>query len=294
MAGQMKFFIIKTKEQGMFISDNIEIKDYFSSQIPNLFFDGEKLLATYKNGWYKLSKLPKKVEKKGADTYTNKRYELKTGFPVSELTPSLITYDDWDSESEVAGLYAYKHDVVEGTLEPIDFDIETLSEEEGFYIEKPKYPSTPNLMLALTTHPTLHTERPCHLTGKEFYKIIRNHVKLNINPVYAKISSDYDFCFTVEKVIIHEPISYLVDVGTKRKPRKETRYRKQRTVKVFETSPEGYSNYPKQEGIQGENQKDLEEKIDKYLEDLMTLINKPYVECTCCGGLGVVLDSDNK
>lgn len=287
---KLKFLIVKTKEQGMFISDNTENNGYFCSKIPNLFFDGKKLEATYKQNWYKLTKLPEKIQKKGADTYINNRYELKAGFPVSKLTPQIIMKEDWDDDSEISGLYIYKYDKVEGTLEDMNFDIELLSEEDNFYVEKPKYKGTPSFMTALTTHPSLHTERPCSLSGKEFYKIIRNHVKLNINPKYAKISLDYDICLSVEKVISHEPISYTVDVGTKRKANYQTRYRNSRVVKVFETSPEGYSNYPKQVGITAKNQKELEEKIDNYLEDLMKKINEPFIECECCKGLGVILD----
>lgn len=289
MAEQIKLIVVKTKEQGLFISDNIEGKDYFSSRIPHLFFDNLKLVATFKKDWYKISDIPQKIEKQGQDTYNNKRYELKEGFPVSNLTPKIISDDDWEDDSEISGLYKYQYDIIKGDLEALDFEIEILSEEDNFYIEKPKYKSTPSLMTALTTHPGLHTEKPCSITGKDLYVILRSYIKLNINPRYAKVTSDYDFCFTVQKVISHAPESYQVNVG-KRKPKYETGYKRERTVKVLETSPEGYSNYPRQEGISAKNQKELEEKIDKYLEDTLEIVNRPYVECECCGGLGVIID----
>lgn len=290
MAGKVKFIIIKTREQGIFISDNVEGASYFNSQIPHLLFDDQLLVATFKKDWYKLGQIPQKIEKKGADKRDNQRYELKSGFPISELTPACIPWGDFDNESEIAGLYSYKFDNIEGVWESIDFEIELLSEEDNFYTEKPKYPSTPSLITSLSVDPALHTERPCSISGKELYRIIRNHIKLNIDSKYASISSDYDFCLCVVKVISHEPVSYTVDVGTKRRPRLETRYRKSRTVKVFETSPEGYSNYPKQPPINGDNQKDLENKIEEYLENLMEKINKPYVECSHCNGMGVKLE----
>jgi len=235
---------------------------------------------------------PQKIEKQGQDIYSNKRYELKEGFPISNLTPKVISCDEWEDESEISGLYKYQYDTTKGELENVEFEVEVLSEEDNFYIEKPKYKSTPSLMVALTTHPALHTEKPCSITGKELYTILRQYVKLNINPMYARVTSDYDFCFTVQKVILHSPESYQVNVG-KRKPKYETRYRRERTVKVLETSPEGYSSYPRQEGISAKNQKELEEKIDKYLEDILEMVNKPYVECECCGGLGVIIDTNS-
>lgn len=289
MDGSLKFIVIETKEQGLFISDNIKGDNYFNSKIPNLFFDGLKLVTTFKSGWYKLPNMPKKVEKKGTDASINRRYELKAGFPVSDLTPQIILSEDWDDDSDIRGLYSYKYDVIEGKLEAVDFEIEVLSEEENFYIEKPKYPATPSLITSLTAHPSLHSERPCSISGKELYKILRSYLKLNINPKYARISSDYNFCLSVEKVISHEPESYTVDVG-KRKPKYETRYRKQRTIKVFETSPEGYSSYPTQKPISAKNQKELEEKIDVYLEEVLNEINKPLIQCTCCNGMGVILE----
>lgn len=293
MGEQIKFIVIKTKEQGMFISDKVEINNYFNSKIPHLLFDGEKLISTFKEHWYKLPNIPQKIEKRVENTYINRRYELKSGFPVSSLTPQVINWEDWNDDSEIRGLYSFKQDTVEGSLEEVLFEIEILSEEDSFYIEKPKYTATPSLITALTTHPSLHTERPCSLSGKEFYRIIRNHVKLNIDPKYARVTSDYDFCFTVEKVISQTPVSYTVDVGTKRKANYQTRYRHNRTVKVFETSPEGYSEYPKQKEINGKNQKDLEEKIEEYLENLMKEINKPFVECSHCSGMGVILEDKN-
>jgi hypothetical protein len=291
MDGQIKFIIVKTKDQGMFITDNIKGENYFSSKLEYLFFDGEKLVATYKKHWYKLNQLPTKIEKMGASTQINRRYELKAGFPVSDLTPQTIKYEDWDSDSEISGLYTYTCENVEGVLEDVGFEYEILSEEDGFYVEKPKYTATPNLIVSLTTHPDLYTQRPCSVDGKELYRIIRNHIKANINPRYAKITSDYDFCLTVEKVIACEPEKYTVNTGTSKRLRYETRYKRERTVKVFETSPEGYSNYPKQKGIDGRNQKDLEDKIDAYLEEIMLKINEPYVECSHCKGLGVVLEN---
>ncbi len=284
-----RFIIIKTKDQGIFISDNIDGNSYFNSKIPNYFFDGEKLIASYKKDWYKLPHIPSKIEVKGANKYENKRYELKAGFPVSKLTPEIILEKDWDEDSEISGLYAYMYDTIEGELESIDFEIELLSEEENFYIENPKYKATPTLLTSLTVHPTLHSERPCNLTGEQFYGIIRNHVKLNINPRYAKVTSDYDFCFTVKKVIPHEAESYTVDVG-KRKPKYETRYRRQREITIFETAPKIYNSYPVQKGIEGKNQKDLENKVEEYLDELMEKINKPLIECKGCKGLGVIIE----
>lgn len=289
MDGKVSFIIIKTKNQGIFISDKTGTQGYYSSKIPNLLFDGLKLQATPKEHWYKLSEIPKKVERQSSDKTTLRHWKLKKGFPESELTPATILPVDWDEDDDIAGLYSPVYDVVKGELEEVEFEIEVLSEEENFYIEKPKYPSTPNLIVALTTDKALHSERPCSLTSAEFYKIVREHIKRNIDGRYARITSDYDFCFTVKKVIkLATPSSYKTDIGTKRRPNIVTRYNPSKEVTVFEAAPSPREGYTVLAGISGKNQKDLEDKVDKYLEEAIRIINKPLEECSHCDGTGCV------
>jgi len=295
MSTKIDFIVIKTDKDGMFISDNVEGKSYFNSRIHNLLFDDLALVKTPKDNWYKIDHLPNKVTEKTKNQTVNNRYELKAGFPVSDLTPQTIPYDEMDEDSDIKGLYSYTFDTIEGAWEEIEFNIEILSEEDRFYVEKPKYLGTPSLITQLTTNPALYPQRDCIISGKEFYKIIRNYIKTFIDGKYAKITSDYDFCLTVEKVIhLNEPVPYTVGGGTKRKPTTITRYRDTRAVVVLKTSPEGYSGYPTQKGISGENQEDLDNKVTKYLEDLITEINSPMKDCVCCKGRGVILEDNEK
>ena len=289
MAESLKFLIVNTKEQGMFIKHTHDNYSASYSEIPQLFFDDKKLVSTYKTGWFKISNIPTIIQKKGADTRVNVRYELKAGYPVSELTPQTISGSDFDSDDEIAGLYRYEFDTVEGELENVEFKIEVLDEVDNFYVEKPKFPSTAMLIDELTSHPDLLMDKPRKISSQALYKLIREHVKANIDRKYATISSDYDFCFTVQKVIAHSPVSHTVDVG-KRKPKYETRYTKQRTVIVYETAPKTYNSYPVIQPMTGKNQIDLEEKIEVFLSELMEKINQPLIECECCKGMGVILE----
>ncbi len=282
----IKFIVIKTVDSGVFIKE--EISGY-GSNIPSYFFDGEKLERTAKDKWFKIKQIPTKIQKKGSDTYVNRRYALKAGYPISELTPQIIPWDEFDIDDEISGLYKSEFDTVEGVLEDVEFEIEVLAEEDNFYVEKPKFPGTPLLMSELTSHPDLIDNRPCKIGSKELYKVTREYIKANIDRRYAGITSDYDFCLTVVKQISIEPEPYYVDGGTKRKPTKELRYKKQRGVDAYKTSPEGYSSYPTIQPISARNRKELDEKIQIFLEELIADINKPYVECDCCKGMGVIL-----
>ena len=293
MASKVDFIVIKTEKDGIFISDNVKGEGYFSSKIGNLSFDDEKLIQTPKKDWYKISELPKSIKVRGATEYANRRYELKEGFPISDLTPKTIPYGELDDEDDIYGLYTLKHDLVEGGWEEIEFDLEILSEEVNFITETPKYKGTPSLMIQLTTHPSLHSERPCSISGKELYKIVRNYINLYINGQHAKVTSNYDFCLTVEKVShLSEKESYAVSAGTKRKPTTITKYRDTRSIVIFKSSPEGYSGYPTQKGIEAKNQKELDEKVTEYLENLIKEINEPLEDCTCCKGKGVIIKNN--
>jgi len=286
------FIIIKTENQGYFITDNIEGKSYFNSEIPKLKFDDKLLVKSFRDPWYKLSEIPKTVSLQESPQYVNKRWELKAGYPVSNLTPQTINFQSMDEDDEIRGLYSYTHDIIEGNWIDVEFEYD-LIDSNHFFEGKPKYQYTNNLIDQLCTNPLLLLEKPCSITGKELYRIARSYIKTNLNGKYAKITSDYDFCFTVQKVIeLAEPKPYKVDIGTKRRPNLITRYNQTKQVIVFESSPEGYSNYPIQQGLSASNYEELEKKIEQYLQNTMLEINKPLVECPHCKGIGVTLTNE--
>lgn len=79
----------------------------------------------------------------------------------------------------------------------------------------------------------------------------------------------------------------------RRKPKYETRYQKDRTVKILEMTPASskYQGYTVIEGFEGKNKQDLQEKVDTYLEKLMEFINEPIEDCPNCHGRGVILNN---
>lgn len=287
-----KFIIVKTENQNLFITDNIEGKSYFNTEMSKIKFDNELLVKSFRDSWYKLSKIPLKVSIQEPQQYTNKRYELKAGYPISELTPKIIRYEEMDEDDEIKGLYTYTYDMIEGKWVDIEFEYE-LIEQNKFFEGKPKYSYSNYLIEELTNHPLTLIDKPCFISGKELYKIIREYIKQNINGQYARITSDYDFCLTIQKVIkLAEAQSYKVDIGTKRKPNLVTKYNKEKKVIVFQSSPEGYSSYPVQEGLSASNYEELEQKIQNYLKSLIAEINKPLEECIYCKGSGVQLTNE--
>jgi hypothetical protein len=147
----------------------------------------------------------------------------------------------------------------------------------------------------LTPDLVIHN-RPCYINADTTYSIVRNHIKSNIDTKHARITSDYDFCFTVKKKIqikpyIHKTEQTKANGRSYAKPRFTTKTIEHKEAEIFEMCPsEPYQKYTPIKGFTGDNLKDLVENIKLYLDELMDVINKPVKECEGCGGTGCTFD----
>lgn len=294
----LKLIAIKANNK-VFISDNIDNESYFRSNIEHKYFDGELPKKTYKKDWFELPAIPNKIESKRPKTQINARYELKDGFPESDITPKLIKAADYDEDLyyDVRGLYNYKYEEQEEGYKEVEFEINIIEEIGGnFEMTKTQYNPKYNLLDQIQTHEVLLHNKPCKLSKQESYNIVRKHIKENINPKVAEITSDYDFCLAVKKKIpLAEEESYQVNVNAsypRRKAKYETRYQRNRTVEIFNTAPKPYQSYNVMKEFEGKTYEDLEVNIKNYLEELMKVINEPLVECKCCKGKGVEVNEN--
>ncbi|MFI2856885.1 hypothetical protein ACH6EH_07065 [Paenibacillus sp. JSM ZJ436] len=287
----IKLIAIQTKDK-VYISDNVENSSYFYTKIKSLIFDGVKPTNTYKNDWFEIACVPVVIQQELPAEQINVRYELKPAHYHTGL-PRVLKHSDFDEDTgqyeSVYGLYERKFDLTEPKLENVAFELSVIAELEDFEVVRSDYQLQHSILDRITTHPILLTTKPCKLTRQESYEIVRKYVRQNIDPKWAKVTSDYDFCFSVSKEISHEPISYQVNIE-KRKPKYETRYNRSRTVKAFEVAPKRYDGYPVIEPFEGKNEDDLKKNIQIYLDELMQAINKPLVECVHCKGYGVIED----
>lgn len=142
----------------------------------------------------------------------------------------------------------------------------------------------------LTPEFLLH-ERPCYLTSEQVYSIVRQHIKLNINPKAAFVSSDYDFCFSVKRRIQIKPLTVRTEIKKQNgrsyaTPRFTTKSVSAKDEIIFEMAPKVYNSYPVIEGWKADNLKGMAEQIKHYLDTLMEEINSEVEECSHCGGKG--------
>lgn len=146
----------------------------------------------------------------------------------------------------------------------------------------------------LTPEFLLH-ERPCSLSSEQLYRVIRAYIKEHINPHYARIDSDYDFCLRVVKVIAVKPWTKSIEQKTKRNqsfrpPKFTTTTVNTSVVKCFEAAPKEHSGIKPVEPMNAPNLATLAKNLKQYLDELMDVINAPVVQCSCCNGTGHIIE----
>lgn len=225
----------------------------------------------------------------------------------------------WTHYSSIQSLYEPVYTKIIGGHEPVEFEAECKGEVQGD-ITKPiettfrvitegawgakdvkplqidKIVHYGELDQILTPEFAIHT-KPCGLTSKQTYDIIRTYVKDHIDPKQAAITSDYDFCFTVKKKVAVKPwvkSSELKKANGKsyRTPKFKSQSVDHKQVELFEMTHEakGYQGYTPIKGFVGENLEDLVDTVKTYLQSLIDYINCPVSECEHCKGTGHKVD----
>lgn len=309
---------------GYYMTDVKVTSSYnYSGRLTEYLVNGEKLERSFHKDWFKINSIPTRVEKLVNGGHINQRYELRDKglsdkFKEVYLREEVFMgYDDAIFIPEfknIISLYEFKNDKGEDKLESVDFNFTIIQElkediESSVPFSYQRYGDYNKPIQAITnsnikkdiideivTPSILIHKKPSKLSHQETFDIIRAYIKDNINPKVAEVTSDYSFCLTVKKKINKvKPVEYAVDVNNnifskrKKKPKYETRYQTHTSVTVFECAPKAYQNYSVVTPFEAEDESALKEYIDAYLEELITVINTPLLECECCQGRGVII-----
>lgn len=320
----MKLEAVVTKKQGVFMKD-VRSETYSVISLIPYFFDGKHPKQSFNKHWFIIDKIPIKIEEEVRQPDINHRYELINKELVSDKIPlgfireDVAYYEDYcwyfkDEYKHLQSLYNLVSDPQPNIMKEVEFEIvaqvniDEVEEYKGFefpvYKTRWKHEGDAEITEKNVRHQLLDRlvfpdivlpARPCKLTSKQTFDIIRKHVLEHIDGKWAKVTSDYDFCFTVKKVIpLHNPIKYTIDInyGTRRKPKYQERYQDTREVTIFEMthSEANYKGYTSIEPFSGNNEEELGDNIKEYLDELMENINKPLKECQHCKGRGVIID----
>jgi len=324
---QVNIYAVKTKN-GVYVTDELHADGWNRSSLGSLLFDGKKPKHTFHKSWFRIEKEPDTVQRWVRQPSINCRYELIDPSLASETIPGVVklcdAIDPDDGElttwfSTISSLYTKVCDEQPDILEDVGFslnvvlELDYIVEYNGF-----SYPAQTGKyrddMGAITQDSAQHQildqilfpaivlpMRPCKLSSQESYQIVREFIKQHIDLRVAHVSSDYNFCFAVEKVIaLRDPYTSKTEITNARgKSYKNKRWRetyiKSRKFKVFEMtwSPENYKGYTPIQEFMGDDIADLKAKIDAYCQELIEIINEPLKDCPHCDGMGVVLEEND-
>lgn len=279
----------------------------------------------------------KQISEKTTGEKYNYRWELNESAPelvkkelplTLSLEQSCEYYDDDEYEyyigskcdqHEYRGFYTRKNDTKPDYFKEVDINIKLLGEIKSNWAKNPtdaKYSvwngsyksdgvqelsiasiaSFSELSSMMTPDLLLHNQ-PCSISSEQTYKIVRKHISDNIDSKWAKITSDYDFCFTVKKKIAIKPITKKNEITKSNgrsyaKPRFKTHTTTHLESEIFEMThaKRNYSGYSCITGFKGDNLQDLINNIEMYLTELMEYINEPLSQCSHCSGTGHIFN----
>ena len=334
----MKLLAIQT-DKGIFIKEDRESNSYNTSLfvIDTYLYDSCPIEKTFHPNWFKIKYFPNIISEKYFKA-ENKRYELIKTELASTIFPFILTEEEAKkfSASVLESLYIYKYDSkimwkkFNLTIKEENFLTYILEEDSSQKIEleiiysfkgnfeepgKIEYSSYKENKISLVTNKNIkHQEldhilfpefllplTPSKISSEDLYKIVRQFIITNHDPKVSIITSDYDFCFTIEKIVplwTPEEISYQNIFARTKKERTKIHYSTitNRKYVIFQMTHDksNYKNYPVLEGITAKNEKELKEKIDEFLDNLIKIINKPIQFCPHCEGIGFLKDAEKK
>lgn len=289
--------LINTGKEYYFNLEGITLPYY-----AKVLIDGEeKKTSPFKSNWLVSDKIPQIVtvitEKneygkwKIRDEYKHLNLEPEREFETDDegdYPNESLFYEREIKKIEERNDISIEFDKVfdEKVEEPLILD----AANSGYKSEIVKISPASFLVDTLIYPDLLLSTKSCFLSGDQVYKIVRNYIKNNYDPKYAKITSDYEFCFTVKKLLAIEPQHKAYNNGTEKRPKMVRYVVKDREVEVFEmTSPsQKYKGYTIMGSLSAKSHKALKNKLDHLLKEIIDEVNKPLDSCLECEGTGVV------
>lgn len=275
--------------------------------------------------WYKIDSEIKDVHVKVPGRRIPDGWVLRD--PTLPMPAELTDQDLWLTEDDddvpvfdgpkksIGPLYDRRYKYEPETSKPVDFTATLISEVEIDSLNQPdkmviKYKGSTRdnavdtdlskivvyeeLERILTPEFLLH-RRPCMLTSEQVYSIVRAYIKDHIDPACARITSDYNFCFEVKKIVRTTPyFSTESYIRGRQWKTKEVR-KEEKLVDLFSMTYRGYSGnggygkYPCINEWRANSLVEMQQHIKEYLSDLMEEINRPVEECSHCNGNGHIV-----
>lgn len=250
------------------------------------------LKKTYKEYWYEIPTIPKQLQLKNKSISRFKHFELKDIFEENFIlgAKKIMTYDEmkklidihypslndddedyYDKYASVVGMF---YNTIEETIpesyEDVPFEITLIATRESDWkfvkpIEAVKF----SIADELTTHPDFLFEKECSISSSDFFDIVSEYLKNNIDRSIVSLFSLTD-SLTIYKLYdfpkvgtIHKKAVHKTRNKCNPEPKKKTVLELKRNSMYDSLSPITANSYP-----------ELKEKMNKFLEDLLFDLNE--------------------
>lgn len=273
---------------------------------PDIYFiNNEPLKKSYKEYWYEISSIPKQLQVKKKTITQFKHYELKDTFEENFLlgAKKIMTYDEMKKlfaihypslnsdedddyynkyDSMVGMFYNTISETIPESYEDVPFEITLIATRESDWkFVKPIEPITFSIVDELTTHPDLLFEKECSISSSDFFDIVSEYLKKNLDRQIISLFSLTD-SLTVYKLYDFPKVGTIQKKSVRKTrnqlnndPKKKTVLELKRNSMYNSLAPIIANSYP-----------ELKEKMNKFLEDLLFDLNKPIQICPHCNGEG--------
>lgn len=291
--------IVKSKH-GVFVNayNHSSYYNNYAIDLDQYLFDGEAPQKTYRQGWYQIKDIPKKVEKLVNGKTTIVKYLLNLNITPNAVMPQEVEPDFFEDEDNyyLKEHYTAVKNQTESTKVAEEFKVNLYEQYDNFKPIKQEFEPVYDLVSTIVTPGKFWTEIPCKIGPEASFKYIREYIKKHIDGRFARLSSDYDFCLTVQKRIpLSEPeeFTYFSLGRTKRAKTIEKKgLRDTRDLAIFEMAPKPYQSYSLAPTFEADTTNELHDKIQTFCKDLMEQINEPVKDCPHCKGRGIILNKD--
>jgi hypothetical protein len=322
----VKLKTLKTNK-GLYVATATYGTDYSDYRVNGL--DGEATFSPQWNYYAGMSEV-QKLERKVTLGRELTHYEIKDpNLVVDGKIPDKLCKDDlqYDEDGYATGSYAAISSLYQPVYAPakshwqgLEFEVTKSTSADIDNIEDPvkmkislygdpQYPNSSGTrevdlksitsigeLDAMLTPDIMHHYRPCSLTSKQTFEVIRKFLNENLDRKEATIESNYAFHLKVCKKVHVKPWVKKTEIKTAKgrsyaKPKFKTQTIQEVLVPVYDIVPKGETRWGGTpiEGFKGENLNDLAEQVKVYLDELLAYLNYPVSRCEHCKGTGHIV-----
>lgn len=292
--------VVVLPEKCFVTSNNISFRYY-----PDVYLiNNSPLKKTYKEYWYEIPTIPKQLQLKNKSISRFKHFELKDIFEENFIlgAKKIMTYDEmkklidihypslndddedyYDKYASVVGMfYNTIEETIPDSYEDVPFEITLImTRDSNWEFVKPIESVKFSIVDELTAHPDLLFEKKCSISSSDFFDIVSEYLKKNLDRQITSLFSLSD-SLTIYKLYDFPKVGTIQKKSVRKTRNQHIDSPKKKTVLELKRN----SIYDSLSPITANSYLELKEKMNKFLEELLFDLNKPIQICPHCNGGG--------